>query len=47
LRFLQVEHNPLDARLIARAFEEAGYDGAWTRVEPEAEYESALASLPA
>ena len=31
---------------MARAFEKAGYDIAWTRVETEAEYESALASLP-
>jgi diguanylate cyclase (GGDEF)-like protein/PAS domain S-box-containing protein len=46
LRVLHVEDNPLDAELIARAFKEAGYDVAWTRVETEAEYQSALASPP-
>jgi len=46
LRVLHVEDNPLDAQLIARAFEQAGYDVAWTRVETEAEYQSALASPP-
>ncbi|HXL75682.1 MAG TPA: EAL domain-containing protein [Burkholderiales bacterium] len=46
LRILHVEDNPLDAELIARAFEEAGYDIAWTRVETEAEYQAALASMP-
>jgi len=46
LRILHVEDNPLDAQLIARAFEQAGYDVAWTRVETEAEYQAALASLP-
>jgi DNA-binding response OmpR family regulator len=33
LRALHVEDNPLDARFIARAFEEAGYDVAWTRLQ--------------
>lgn len=31
---------------MARAFEEAGYDVAWTRVETEADYRSALESPP-
>jgi diguanylate cyclase (GGDEF)-like protein/PAS domain S-box-containing protein len=46
LRILHVEDNPLDAQLMTRAFEKAGYDVAWTRVETEAEYQAALASLP-
>jgi diguanylate cyclase (GGDEF)-like protein/PAS domain S-box-containing protein len=46
LRVLLVEDNPLDAQLMARAFEQAGYDVVWTRVETEAEYESALESPP-
>jgi diguanylate cyclase (GGDEF)-like protein len=31
---------------MVRAFEKAGYDIAWTRVETEAEYQAALASMP-
>ncbi len=46
LRVLHVEDNPSDARLIARAFEQAGYEVAWTRVETEAAYLAALESLP-
>src|ERR1700741_333306 len=46
LRVLHVEDNPLDAELIARAFEGADYDVAWTRVETEAAYESGLDSWP-
>jgi CheY-like chemotaxis protein len=43
---LHVEDDPLDAELIARAFEGADYNVAWTRVETEAAYVSALDSLP-
>ncbi|HXN08911.1 MAG TPA: response regulator [Candidatus Acidoferrales bacterium] len=46
LRVLHVGVNALDAKLMARALEEAGYDVAWTRVETEAEYESMLDSSP-
>jgi len=43
---LHVEDNPLDAALIARVFEEAGYEVAWTRVDTQVAYESALRSPP-
>jgi diguanylate cyclase (GGDEF)-like protein/PAS domain S-box-containing protein len=46
LRVLHVEDNPLDALLMARAFENAAYGVAWTRVETEAEYHAALETLP-
>src|SRR4051812_29743599 len=46
LRVLHVEDDPLDAELIASVFEEGDYDFAWTRVETEAAYESALDSMP-
>jgi diguanylate cyclase (GGDEF)-like protein/PAS domain S-box-containing protein len=46
IRVLHVEDNPGDARLMERAFGQAGYDAEWTRVETEAEYQSALESLP-
>jgi diguanylate cyclase (GGDEF)-like protein len=43
---LHVEDVPFDAELMANAFERAGRDVAWTRVETEAEYVSALESAP-
>jgi diguanylate cyclase (GGDEF)-like protein len=46
LRVLLVEDNPLDGELMAHAFEEAGYDVEWTRVETEAAYAAALETLP-
>jgi diguanylate cyclase (GGDEF)-like protein/PAS domain S-box-containing protein len=45
LRVLHVEDNPLDAELMSRLFTDSGcYEVAWTRVETEADYLSALAS---
>jgi diguanylate cyclase (GGDEF)-like protein/PAS domain S-box-containing protein len=46
LRVLHVEDDPSDAKLVARMFEKAGYDVAWTRVETESDYLSALDALP-
>ncbi|HEU4647273.1 MAG TPA: EAL domain-containing protein [Burkholderiales bacterium] len=45
-RVLHVEDVQFDAELMANAFERAGRDVAWTRVETEAEYVSALESAP-
>jgi CheY-like chemotaxis protein len=43
---LHVEDNPDDAQFVARLFEKAGYEVAWTRAQSEAEYRSALAPPP-
>jgi diguanylate cyclase (GGDEF)-like protein len=46
LRVLHLEDNPDDADRMSRLFKEAGYDVAWRRVETEADYLAALASVP-
>ena len=43
---LHVEDDSDDAQFVARVFEKAGYEVAWTRAQAEAEYRSALAATP-
>jgi diguanylate cyclase (GGDEF)-like protein/PAS domain S-box-containing protein len=46
IRVLHVEDNPLDAMLVARALQKAGYDIDLSRVQTEEEYRAALESIP-